>query len=294
MMDIKTILNRFTIYQYMASFLVILSLVSAFFYGFGAKALLPVLIAVMTAVSLDFAINHFRFKALEFPQSALISGLFIGGLLTQNLQWYVYILAGAAAILSKHLIKFRQKHIFNPANFGVLATISILPLFGTTAFESWWIASPIILVLIFGAFIAWRLRRLDLALGFLLSYFAISLLLGISQPATCGMMRMQCPMHQSPLADSFYSLINGGILYFFAMFMLIEPKTNPSKNRVIYGMFVAIILTLLLRTTSQGILLALAIGNTFVPVFNRINLKSRRKDNAEKMPLSESIKRAGY
>ena len=141
-MDIKSLISKFTIYQYMISFLIILLLVSSFAtllnlfseffflfnildflfppYGFGIKALLPVLIAVITTTILDLFIEYFKSKTWFFPQSALISGLFIGGLLTQNLQWYIYILAGAIAILSKHLIKFQQKHIFNPANFGVL------------------------------------------------------------------------------------------------------------------------------------------------------------------------------
>ncbi|MBI2541425.1 RnfABCDGE type electron transport complex subunit D [Candidatus Woesearchaeota archaeon] len=293
-MDIKPILNRFTVYQYMTVFLVVLHLVSAFFYGFGIRALLPVLIAVATTTTLDFAITYFKFKAFEFPQSALISGLFIGGLLTQNLQWHVYAIAGAIAILSKHLIKFQQKHIFNPANFGVLISITALPLFGITAFESWWIASPLILVLVFGAFIAWKLKRFDLVLSFLLAYFAISLLLDVSQPARCGMMRMECPMHPSPLAEAFYSVANGGILYFFAMFMLIEPKTNPGKNRVVYGVAVAIALTILLRATTQGLLLALAIGNMAVPLLSKMNVEFKKKGGAEKMPLSESIKRTDY
>ena len=47
------------------------------------------------------------------------------------------------------MIKIRQKHIFNPANFGVLL-VSVI--FG--AAHTWWISSPLILVLIlvFNAF----------------------------------------------------------------------------------------------------------------------------------------------
>ena len=83
----------------MISFLIILHLVSVFFYGFSIKALLPVFIAFLTTTILDLFIEYLKFKKWEFPQSALISGLFIGGLLTQNLQWYVYVLAGIIASL---------------------------------------------------------------------------------------------------------------------------------------------------------------------------------------------------
>ena len=155
LLEIKSLINKFTIYQYMIFFLVVLNLVSTFFYGFGIKALLPVVIAVATTTILDSAISYFKSKTLEFPKSALISGLFIGGLLTQDLQWYVYVLAGAIAILSKHLIKIQQKHLFNPANFGVLL-VSVI--FG--AAHTWWISSPLVLVLIFGIF-GWRRRKLS-------------------------------------------------------------------------------------------------------------------------------------
>ena len=258
----------------MIFFLVILSLVSVFFYGFGAQALIPILIAITTTTIFDLFIEYFKSKEWIFPQSALISGLFIGGLLTQGLQWYVYVIAGAIAILSKHLIKFQQKHIFNPANFGVLI-VSII--FGVL--PTWWISSPLILVLIFGIFILWRLKRIDLELSFMAAYFILIFLINISNPVTCGMMGMRCPMQPSPLTDTYYSIINGGVIYFFAMFMLIEPKTNPRNNRIHYGILVAVMLIAAEKLIPQhSIPVALAIGNILVPLFDRFKLEFRKKE----------------
>ena len=192
----------------MISFLIILVFVSAFSYGFGINALIPVLIAVGIAALLDLLIGYFKSKTWAFPQSAMITGLLIGGLLSQKMPWYIYFIAPAAAILSKHLIRFNNRHIFNPANFGILI---VALAFG--AIHSWWIASPVILVLIFGVFIIWRLRRLDLALSFLISYFALASIIGLFQGAQ--------------IIDAYYSIINGGIIFFFSMYMIIEPKTNP-------------------------------------------------------------------
>jgi len=257
----------------MISFLIILHLVSVFFYGFGIKALLPVTIAVITTTVLDLVIGYFNFKKSgmrvsgansltthEFPQSALISGLFIGGLLTQGLQWHVYVIAGAIAILSKHLIKISQKHIFNPANFGVLL-VSVI--FGAS--HTWWISSPLILVLIFGIFIIWRLRRLDLTISFLVSYYLINSIIELSQGAQ--------------FSEIYYTILNGGVIYFFSMFMLIEPKTNPAqkKQRIVYGALVAVLFIIFHFFIPQhDIVLALAIGNVFVPFFNKLNFESRK------------------
>lgn len=262
----------------MTAFLVILSLTSVFFYGFGVKALLPILIAVATTTTLDSIIGYFKFKELEFPQSALISGLFIGGLLTQNLQWYIYVLAGAVAILSKHLIKFQQKHIFNPANLGILLVSIIIG-----ASHTWWISSPLILVLVFGIFIIWRLRRFDLTLSFLISYYLINSIVELLQGAQ--------------FQEIYFTIINGGVIYFFSMYMLIEPKTNPSqrKQRIAYGVLVAVLFVAFhFFIPRHDLPLALAVGNMFVPILNKINFWFRRKDDAEKMPLYESIKRTDY
>lgn len=277
-MEIKSIINKFTVYQYMTAFLIILSLASAAFYGFGLSSLIPVLIAVITTTILDLFIGYFKSKEWTFPQSALISGLFIGGLLTQNLPLYVYVIAGIIAILSKHLIKLNQRHIFNPANFGVLL-VSVI--FG--AAHTWWVSSPLILVLAFGIFIIWRLRRFDLAISFLVGYYLINSAIELMQGAG--------------LQEIYFTIINGGVIYFFSIYMLIEPKTNPLQRnqRIIYGILVAILFIVFhFFIPRHDIVLALAVGNLFVPILNKINFGFRRKDDAEKMPLYESLKRTDY
>lgn len=252
-MDIKSLISKFTIYRYMTSFLIVLIFVSAFFYDFGIKSLMPVLIAVLATTLLDLLIQYYKTKSWKFPYSALISGLFIGGLLTQNLQWYIYILAGMIAVLSKHLIKIQQKHIFNPANFGILI-VSVL--FG--AAHTWWISSPLILTLAFGIFIIWRLKRLDLALSFLVGYYLLNSIIEL--------------LKGNSFNDIYLAIINGGIIYFFSMYMLIEPKTHPGgrKQRIVYGVLVAVLLILFhAYIPNHDLPLALAVGNIFVPILNR-------------------------
>lgn len=249
----------------MIFFLVLLCSASAFFYGFGASSLIPVVIAVTTTTSLDLIIEYLKSEKNQipnlifflknfFPSSALISGLFIGGLLAQGLSWYVYAIAGAIAILSKHLIKFQQKHIFNPANLGILL-VSVI--FGVS--NTWWISSPLILAILFGIFIIWKLRRLDLPISFLISYYLASTLIEL--------------LHGANFSEIYYSVANGGVVYFFSMFMLIEPKTHPSarKQRIFYGILVAaLFIAFDFYIPKHGLPLALAVGNIFVPVLNRI------------------------
>jgi len=268
---LKSLINKLTIYQYMSVFLLILTLVSVSFYGFGFNALLPVLIAVLTTTILDTFLNCLKFKTLEFPYSAFISGLFIGGILTQDLQWYIYIIAGVIAILSKYIIKVHGKHIFNPANLGILAVFLIF-----NSRNSWWISSPFILVIIFGIFILWRQQRFDLAVSFLATYYILHLL--IPEPM---MMRMPMMANIPMTAHYFYqSFTNQSILFFFAMFMLIEPKTHPAakQQRIFYGFLVAIMLIgIEIYNPRFGIPFVLAVANLFVPLLNRIRFAVGKK-----------------
>ena len=252
----------------MSVFLVILILASIFFHGFGVESLIPVLISVLTATILDFVIGYFRFKTIEFPYSALISGLFIGGLLAQNLAWYVYISAGIIAILSKHIIKVHGKHIFNPANFGILIVFLIF-----NAPNTWWISSPLYLVILFGLFILWRQRRFDLAVSFLAAYYILHAF--IPEPSMFGGMPM---MRNIPMAmHNFYqSFISQSTIFFFAMFMLVEPKTHPAarKQRIFYGIMVAIMLIgVEVYNPRFGIPFVLAVANLVVPLLNKMKFR---------------------
>lgn len=271
-MSINTILAKFTIYQYMSAFLVILTLASVFFYGFGASSLIPVLIAVLTTSILDLAINYFRFKTIEFPYSAFISGLFIAGILTQNQAWYIYAIAGIIAILSKHLIKVHGKHIFNPANLGILLVFLIFD-----APNTWWISSPLYLVILFGLFILWRQRRLDLAVSFLAAYYILHAFI----PETSMFGNMPMMRNMPVMMGNFYqSFISQSTIFFFAMFMLIEPKTHPvaRKQRIFYGILAAsMLIGIEIYNPIFGIPFVLAVANLFVPLLNRIGFEFGKK-----------------
>ena len=222
----------------------------------------------MTTTILDLVIDYFNFKSWEFPYSAFISGVFIGGLLTQNLAWHVYILAGIIAISSKHLLKVHGRQIFNPANFGILLVFLIF-----NSQNSWWISSPLILVLIFGIFILWRLKRFDVAVSFIAAYYILHAFIDGQAPVNMPMMGNM----QMMMGNFYQSFTNQSIIFFFAMFMLIEPKTNPAagKQRIFYGILAAVML-IGIETYNPifGIPFVLAIANLFVPLLNRIIAKN--------------------
>ena len=52
--------------------------------------------------------------------------------------WWIYAGTAAVALLSKYVIKFRGRHIFNPSNFGLVLCFLILGKSRAFPLEFWW------------------------------------------------------------------------------------------------------------------------------------------------------------
>ena len=232
------------IYNWMIFILVVTVAISAYQLGY-IEVVLPAMVAVLIAGGLDTAIKSYKKGTFYLSKSGIISGIFIGMLMTPNLP--AVIITAAITILSKHIIKIKNRHIFNPANFGLM--IAGLIGFGT----SWWGSYALVPVVIFGAFILYRISKLKMVISFLIGYaFVTALLFGSIQ--------------------SFVSLIVNSTILFFAFFMLTEHKTSPytPKGQIVYGIFTGVLSGLLILTSQlTGIMylsayylnIALAFGN---------------------------------
>lgn len=154
---------------------------------------------------------------------------------------YYWVLIGIASLAqaSKYILAYKQKHILNPAATGVLISFILL-----NQGASWWIGSvyTLPLVAIGGLIVVRKTRWLHLVLSFLAAY----VLLSLTQTAN--------------LSFLIYSS-----LFFFAFVMLVEPLTAPvgKRNRIFYGILIALVLFLLQKFTSlpYTLELALLVGN---------------------------------
>jgi len=167
---------------------------------------LPVSTSLLTAVIADLIIDYFKSRKFKMPSSAVITGLIVSLVMAPGQKIIYYIFASLLAILSKHLIRIEKRQIFNPAGFGLLATSIIF-----SATLSWWgLINPWFISLC-GVFIAYKIRRFPviigylLTMGFLLSIYAIINKAGILE---------------------YFSVIN----LFFVFVMLIEPMTSPLES----------------------------------------------------------------
>ena len=159
--------------------------------------------------------------------SALITCFGVSLLLRSDTLW-VHPLAAAVAMSSKFVLRVHGKHIFNPANLGVIAALVLLP--GTwvspgqwgndVALAGWFVA--------LGGLVTQRARRWDISWVFLAAWLGLvaARVLVLGQPWTI-------------LA---HQLANGGLLL-FAFFMISDPLTIPNRRsaRVGYAILVATI-----------------------------------------------------
>ncbi len=240
------------IYKIMILVLIVLSMYSGTVY-FGLDKTLPQLIvAVLTAVIADGAIKYFKTKKFVFSKSATISGLFVGNILAVGEAFHVVIIAALLAILSKHIIKIKGKHIFNPASFGL---VSVIYIFG--AAHAWWASREFLAVLILGLYVVYRFERFHLVLAYLVSYalmFSVfSLFAGQNPSGILGQ-----------LLDP--------TLLFFTFLMLIEPKTSPftTKGRIVFGIVAAFFtFALPFVYTFNLIPFNLLLANLTTPIINK-------------------------
>jgi len=192
------------------------------------------------------------------PLSALITSLSLTLLLRTDL---VAIAAAAAALAigSKFLLRFRHKHIFNPANFA-LVSLMLISDHAWISTGQWGSAALGAFVLAcLGFLVLTRARRAETTIGFVFIYGA--LLFGravwLGDP-------FSIPMHQ----------LQNGALLIFAFFMISDPKTTPNSaaGRLLFAALVAAVAYTIqfIYYQPNGPVLALILCSPFVPLIDAL------------------------
>jgi len=191
-------------------------------------------------------------------RSPLISALSLTILLRTGSIW-LSIGAGVLAVASKYVIRVKGKHIFNPANFGLV--IMALAFSGAWISPGQWGSAPIFAILLagLGGAVTGKAKRWDVSIAFLMFYAALvyGRAMWLGDP-------FSIPTHQ----------MQSGALLIFAFFMISDPKTTPNarSGRIVYAALVAIIgFTIQFGFyNSAGIILALVLTAPVVPFFDKI------------------------
>ena len=192
-------------------------------------------------------------------KSAMISALSLC-LMFKFTEPTTILLAASLTIGSKFLIRYNNKHIFNPTNFGIIVTMLILG-DGWISPGQW--GSQALLLFFFGItgfFVLFKVGRIGTGLTFLLTFAALQLF-------------RDCLYLGWPL-DFWLHNLTSGTLLLFAFFMITDPKTTPNhpKARVIWATmigFLAFFLTSVFHVHSAPVW-ALFFAAPLTPIFDKL------------------------
>lgn len=255
-------------------------------YAHGPGNVLPqTLIAVTCAGLMDVALRRSITGARMFPTGALISGLIVALLLPAGQAWYLPLVAASLAIGSKHLLRRRGANIFNPAAFGVAATVLLFSSqlqydhadyleaaprlyyaqdhlrmdgwsFVLQDGHGWSGSTSAVAVILLGGALVLRLKRMGLAISFLATH---ALLFGGFALVT----------GQDLVVRLGLEVFATGVP-FFAFFMLTDPVSSPKtpRARVMYGAYTALLAFVLrfIASPVQFLLYALLVANVAVTI----------------------------
>ncbi len=223
-------------------------------------ALLPQQMALAFAAGIATQVAWLRALRLEHRGvlSAVITCFGLSLLLRADSLW-VHPLAAALAISGKFVLRAGGKHVYNPANLGVILALSFLP--GAWVSPGQWGQAVAVAgwFFVLGGTVAWRAHRSDVAWAFLASW----LLLVAARIAVLG----------QPWTLLLHQLTNGALLL-FAFFMISDPMTIPDRRaaRIGYAFAVAVVAFawqfVLFRT--NGWVWALFLCSPLVPVIDRL------------------------
>ena len=189
--------------------------------------------AIATAIGAEFVFGRITYGRWPHPASAYVTGISVGMLIRSPFLW-PYILTSLISITSKYVIRLKDRHIWNPSNFGVSAVLFLAPATVSHLSIQWgntlW---PMVIIWTLGCIIVWRVGRLNITATYVVSFLFFAFMRSqiTGNPVLATMAPLTGPMYQ---------------LYVF--FMITDPKTTVrSKTGQCVVVFIVAFVEMLFR-----------------------------------------------
>ncbi|MBB6392432.1 flavodoxin reductase [Microbacterium thalassium] len=133
-------------------------------------------------------------------------------------------IGAAVASLSKYVLAWRGRHIFNPAAVGATALTLLGAVFPALGGSSWWVGTPAMAgpVIVLGLAVLWRTEKVRVIAVFLVVAIGVGVLRTSAQYQAAGV--------EIGLTDILWPLLWSGPFLFLGAFMLSEPLTLPPRR----------------------------------------------------------------
>jgi enediyne biosynthesis protein E5 len=172
-------------------------------------------LAIATAIGLEFVLGRLFWGKWPHPASAYISGISVGMLVRSPAIW-PYALCSLISITSKYVLRVKDRHIWNPSNFGICAMLFLAPFSVASLSIQWgnelW---PMAVVWALGSVIIYRLKRFHICATYVISFIALAYVRSIftGHPFLAEVAPITGPMYQ-----------------LFVFFMITDPKTTVQSR----------------------------------------------------------------
>ncbi|MDE3185585.1 MAG: RnfABCDGE type electron transport complex subunit D [Bacteroidota bacterium] len=215
-------------FQYVPpAFITLLLLIGQLSFGV-LDSYINVVVSVCAAMLTEMILSRVLLGKWKSLSSAYISGISVGILIRSTMIW-PYIITAVLSIMSKYVLRYKGKHLWNPSNFGVSWMLFMAPLDVAGLSIQWgsnFLGLAVIWVL--GLVIVYRAKRFHVTITYVISFIILayirSLIVGDTFLAEV-----------SPLTGPMYQL--------FIFFMMTDPPTSVStrKGRIIVAILIALV-----------------------------------------------------
>jgi Na+-translocating ferredoxin:NAD+ oxidoreductase RnfD subunit len=174
------------------------------------------LLAIGCSIAAELVLGRTMMGKWPHLASAYITGISIGILIRSPAFW-PYALCAVIAITSKYVLRVKNRHIWNPSNFGICVMLFFAAQSVTALSIQWgnnlW---AMLVIWSLGSVIIWRLKRFHICAVYVVSFLAFALLRSwmIGDP------------WQSEIAP-----VTGPEYQLFIFFMITDPKTTVRSVR---------------------------------------------------------------
>jgi Na+-translocating ferredoxin:NAD+ oxidoreductase RnfD subunit len=250
-------------------FITLILLAGQIFFGI-LDNFLNVVLAIATSIVAEVILAKALLGARKNLASAYITGISVGILIRSNMVW-PYVVAALLSILSKYVLRYKGRHLWNPSNFGVSWMLFMSPVYVAGLSMQWGnYVLPMCVIWALGLGIVYRAKKLHISLTYVLSFVILayvrSLITGDAFLAEV-----------SPLTGPMYQL--------FVFFMVTDPGTVVSgkKWQIIVVILVALV-EFVLRL--QGVIYAPFFALFLVgPVAKFIDLRNTSLHKSQSQPV---------
>lgn len=209
------------------AFITLILLAGQFFYGI-LDSYLNLAASIITSLVMEIILAKYVLNTKKNLASAYITGISVGILIRSSLLW-PYIITAVLSIMSKYVIRYKGRHLFNPSNFGV-SWMLFLNTMTVAGLSIQWGSNLAAMAVIWclGLLIVNRAKRIHVSITYVISFVILAYV-------RCLITGDAFLAELAPLTGPMYQL--------FIFFMITDPPTSVStrKGRILVAILVAIV-----------------------------------------------------